>query len=142
MCLPAGYRDHVRLEPVIGVEEGAFDLVRRIEAGAGGEKARGNADAFVKSARDSEILRRRETRAGAMGAVFMNHQTLARHDVSHRGDHAFRHPGTLSSEAIRWPTLRVLRPQSMQQKRMPPCAMALRVGARFAVAPAVGRDPA
>src|SRR5262249_37725355 len=106
----AAHHDHVGLEPRIRLEELGLDVAfSQTEPALCAREGRWNVDALIEVARETEILRRLETRAGAVGAVFVDDQSLARHDIADVVDHRLRHPGALPHPAILGPPLDVLR---------------------------------
>ena len=134
--------DHVRLEPRIGLEELPFDLLLGEREPTNRGEARWDADAFIEVASEPEILIRREAGTGPVGAVFVDDQGLARHDVAHVVDHGLRHPGPPQHSTTLGPSPDVLRPEPMQGEGMGSFGVAFPVVPLPSLGRAIGRRPA
>ena len=115
--------------------------VRREPAVGAGEALR-DPDPLVKIACQPKILIGLKTGTGAVGAVFVDDQIFARHDVAQIVDHRLRHPWPLRRSAILRPSLDVLRPQPVQGEGMGPFGIALPVVPPFSLGRAIRRRPA
>src|SRR5439155_2189488 len=115
---------------------------RRARVGEADETS-GDLDLVVQPAREIEEAVDAQPRAGAVLAVLVKHQPLARHDVEHALGHGSRHVAAVRAAAVLRPTALVLRPQPMQHESVGPAraGAALRIAALLADIGAVGRAP-
>jgi hypothetical protein len=106
-------------------------------------EARRDLHLLVELAGQVEIGIHAEPRAGAVLAVLVEHQPLARHDVEHAVGHRARHPAAVVAAAVLRPAALVLRPQPVQHEGIgaPALPVALRIAAPVAGIGAIGGAP-
>jgi len=136
--------DHVGRQPGVGGHEVLHQLGRAHGRTWVGEvdEARRDLDLLIEPAGEIEVAVDAEPGAGAVLAVLVEHQPLARHDVEHALGHGTGHEAAVGTVAVLRPAALVLRPQPVQDEGVRPAARpALRIVALLADVGAVGGAP-
>src|SRR5215470_10131653 len=138
-------RDHVGAQSRIGHDEIADQVGRGDHQAviAQADKTLGDCDLVVEPAGQLEVAIDPEPAAGAVLAVLVEDQLVARHDVAHAVGHRSGHIAVVGARAVLRPAPFVLRPQAVQHEGIAPPAAGLALGIKAAVADvgAVGWAP-
>ena len=133
------------VRPRVGLDKVPHKLARREHQAVvrQADKARRNCDLVIELSGEREVAVDAEPAAGAMLAVLVKDELVARHDVEHTIGHGSRHVAAVGAVAVFRPAPLVLRPQPVQHKGITsvPAGGALRVIARLAQLRAIGRAP-